>query len=114
MAAQPQQNVASTIKQLNAARNLALTDPGLYTQIVPGLLRIVDANALVELRRWGTDFFAETFASPVLSQDNKQSLSLVVLDTLKGYLDNPHEDLSVIKSVVQTSASIYPFVFRHM
>lgn len=108
------QNIVDTIKQLNAARNLALADPQLYPQIVPGLLRIVGADAILELRRWGADFFAETFASPVLGSENKQTLSLLVLDTLKGFLDNPNEDLSVIKSAVQTSASIYPFVFRHM
>lgn len=106
--------IANTIKQLNAARNLALADPALYPQIVPGLLRIVGADAILDLRRWGADFFAETFASPVLTSDHKQNLSLLILDTLKGFLDNPNEDITVIKSVVQTSASIYPLIFRHM
>ncbi|CAD0096335.1 unnamed protein product [Aureobasidium mustum] len=107
-----QANVADTIKQLNAARNLALADPALYPQVVPGLLRIVGADAILELRRWGADFFAETFASPVLAQEHKQNLGLQVLDTLKAYLERPNEDTAVIKSVVQTAASIYPFVFR--
>lgn len=107
-------NILDTIKQLNAARNLALADPALYPQIVPGLLRIVGADAILELRRWGSDFFAETFASPVLASDHKQTLSLLVLDTLKGFLDSTNEDTAVIKSAVQTAASIYPFVFRHM
>ncbi|KAG9668803.1 hypothetical protein KCU99_g7465, partial [Aureobasidium melanogenum] len=107
-----QANVADTIKQLNAARNLALADPALYPQVVPGLLRIVGADAILELRRWGADFFAETFASPVLAQEHKQSLALQVLDTLKAYLERPNEDTAVIKSVVQTAASIYPFIFR--
>jgi symplekin len=109
-----QANVADTIKQLNAARNLALADPALYPQVVPGLLRIVGADAILELRRWGADFFAETFASPVLAQEHKQSLSLQVLDTLKAFLERPNEDTAVIKSVVQTAASIYPFVFRQI
>jgi symplekin len=108
-----QANVADTIKQLNAARNLALADPALYPQVVPGLLRIVGAEAILELRRWGADFFAETFASPVLAQEHKQGLGLQVLDTLKAFLERPNEDTAVIKSVVQTAASIYPFVFRH-
>ena len=107
-----QANVADTIKQLNAARNLALADPALYPQVVPGLLRIVGAEAILELRRWGADFFAETFASPVLAQEHKQSLGLQVLDTLKAFLERPNEDTAVIKSVVQTAASIYPFIFR--
>jgi len=109
-----QGNVADTIKQLNAARNLALADPALYPQVVPGLLRIVGAEAILELRRWGADFFAETFASPVLAQEHKQNLGLQVLDTLKAFLERPDEDTAVIKSVVQTAASIYPFVFRHI
>lgn len=108
------QNVNDTIQQLNAARNLALADPALYPQIVPGLLRIVGADAILELRRWGADFFAEAFASPVLAPEHKQSLSLMILDTLKSFLEKPNEDTAVIKSVVQTSASIYPFVFRYM
>ncbi|KAG9815500.1 hypothetical protein KCU68_g19177, partial [Aureobasidium melanogenum] len=107
-----QANVADTVKQLNAARNLALADPALYPQVVPGLLRIVGADAILELRRWGADFFAETFASPVLAQEHKQNLGLQVLDTLKAYLERPNEDTAVIKSVVQTAASIYPFIFR--
>ncbi|KAI4754989.1 hypothetical protein E4T52_13741 [Aureobasidium sp. EXF-3400] len=109
-----QANVADTIKQLNAARNLALADPALYPQVVPGLLRIVGADAILELRRWGADFFAETFASPVLAQEHKQSLGLQVLDTLKAFLERPNEDTAVIKSVVQTAASIYPFIFRQI
>ncbi|GAB7357064.1 hypothetical protein MBLNU459_g7881t1 [Dothideomycetes sp. NU459] len=107
-------NVNDTIQQLNAARNLALADPALYPQIVPGLLRIVGADAILELRRWGADFFAETFASPVLAPEHKQSLSLLLLDTLRTFLEKAHEDTAVVKSVVQTSSSIYPFVFRHI
>lgn len=107
-------NIATTIQQLNTARKLTLDDPTYYSQIVPGLLRLVGADAVLELRRWGSDFFAETFASPVLLPENKQSLCLGVLDTLKGYLENQDEDASVIKSAIQTCASIYSYVFRHM
>lgn len=108
------QSAAAVIKQLNQARDLALRDPALYPQIVPGLLHIVGANAIIDLRRWGADFFAETFASPIIPSDQKQQLSLRVLDILKGYLDNSDEDVAVVKSAVQTSASIYPLVVRHM
>ena len=106
---------ADTISQLNQARNLCLADPNsLYPQIVPGLTPIIHANAELELRRWGTDFLAETFASPVLAAEHKQKLSVGILDGLKGYLDKPKEDAAVVRSVVQAAASIYPFVFRHM
>lgn len=108
-------NVADTIRQLNQARNLCLADPNnLYPQIVPGLLPIIHANAELELRRWGTDFLAETFASPVLAAEHKQKLATQVLDALKSYLDNSSEDALVVKSVVQTASSVYQYVFRHM
>ncbi|TKX25580.1 putative pre-tRNA-processing protein [Elsinoe australis] len=108
-------NVADTIRQLNQARNLCLADPNnLYPQIVPGLLPIIHANAELELRRWGTDFLAETFASPVLAAEHKQKLATQVLDALKSYLDNSSEDALVVKSVVQTASSVYQYVFRHI
>ncbi|TKA51253.1 hypothetical protein B0A49_11621 [Cryomyces minteri] len=102
-----------TITQLNAARNLALGDAAYYPQIVPGVVPIIGANASLDLRRWGADFLAETFASPTLAGEEKQKLSLVVLQTLKDFLENPSEDTGVVKSVVQAAASIYPLVVRH-
>ncbi|KAF4552318.1 mRNA cleavage and polyadenylation specificity factor complex subunit pta1-like protein [Elsinoe fawcettii] len=108
-------NAADTIKQLNQARNLCLADPNnLYPQIVPGLAPIINANAELELRRWGTDFLAETFASPVLAGEHKQKLATQVLDALKGYLDKADEDAMVVKSVIQIASSIYQYVFRHI
>lgn len=108
-------SIADTLKQLDHARILCLADPNnLYPQIVPGLAPIIHANAELELRRWGSDFLAETFASPVLASEHKQTLSVQVLDGLKGYLDNIDEDATVVKSAVQIAASIYSFVFRYM
>lgn len=108
-------NLASTIKQLETARNLCLADPNkLYAQIIPGLAPIINADAELELRRWGADFLSEAFASPVLAPDQKQSLAVKVLDVLKGYIDKPEQDALVIKSVVQTASSIYQFVVRHI
>ncbi|KAK5007249.1 hypothetical protein LTR28_005516, partial [Elasticomyces elasticus] len=104
---------SDTITQLNAARNLALGDAAFYSQIVPGVTPLINVLAPLELRRWGADFLAETFASPMLSAEEKQKLCLGVLDQLKAFLDTPAEDTVVIKSVVQTAASIYPLVFRH-
>ncbi len=104
----------NSITQLNAARGLALSDAAYYAEIVPGVLPIVGANAALELRRWGADFFAETFAAPVLAAPVKQQLSLLVLQTLKEYLEIAVEDAGVVKSAVQAAASIYPLVFRHM
>ena len=106
---------SETLSQLESARALALSDAAYYNQIVPGVLPIIGAgaNATLELRRWGADFLAETFASPTLGSEDKQRLSLQVLETLSENLETV-DDTGVVKSVVQAAASIYPFVFRHM
>lgn len=107
-------SVTEQLARLEEARKLVLGDAAYYGQIVQGILPIIGANARLEVRRWGTEFLAEAFASPVLAITQKQSLSLVVLDTLKAMLADSGEDPAVLKSVVQASASIYPLVFRHM
>ncbi|KAI9702060.1 MAG: hypothetical protein M1836_001404 [Candelina mexicana] len=100
--------------QLAAARNLILSDAAFYPQIVHGVLPIIGAESRLELRRWGADFLAETFASPSLQEQQKQELSLQVLQTLKELLEIPAEDALVVKGVVQAAASIYPLVFRYI
>ncbi|OCK96924.1 uncharacterized protein K441DRAFT_656220 [Cenococcum geophilum 1.58] len=106
---------SETLSQLESARALALSDAAYYNQIVPGVLPIIGAgaNATLELRRWGADFLAETFASPTLGSEDKQRLSLQVLETLRENLETV-DDTGVVKSVVQAAASIYPLVFRHI
>ncbi|THV53677.1 hypothetical protein BGAL_0044g00020 [Botrytis galanthina] len=104
--------VEQQINQLNDARKLVLSDANYYTQIIQGILPIIGPSARVELRRWGADFLAETFSSPTIPSSQKETLSLVVLDTLKDMIENPHEDSAVVKSIVQTAASIYPLVVR--
>ncbi|KAI7009068.1 hypothetical protein KC355_g6699, partial [Hortaea werneckii] len=112
------QPTSAVLAQLNQAREIVLATPSVYPQVVPGVLCVVGASAALELRRWGADFLAETFASPVLPADEKQKLSLVILDILRGYLNRKEErgeeeDGQVIKSTVQCAASVYPLVFRH-
>lgn len=102
------------LTQLEAARQLVLADSVLYPQIVQGILPIVGPNARIELRRWGAEFLAESFASPALAPAQKESLSVIVLPILKELLEIEGEDVTVVKSVVQTAASIYGFVFRYM
>lgn len=111
---------ADTIRQLNSARDIVLRDATIYPQVVPGVLPVIGASAAVELRRWGADFLAETFASPVVNAEDKQKMCVEsgVLDTLKGYLNRKEdmgqdEDPTVIKSAVQCAASVYPLVFKH-
>jgi symplekin len=112
--AQPANSLMEQMAQLEAARNLVLGDAAFYPQIVQGILPIIGANARLELRRWGSEFLSETFATPSLEMAQKDKLSRQVLQTLRELLENPAEDAAVVKSVIQTSASIYPLLFRHM
>ena len=102
------------IVQLNAARRYVLEDALLYPQIVAGILPIIGANARLELRRWGAEFLAETFASPAISSQIKENMAVQALQTLKDLLEVPGEDIEVVKAVVQAAASIYGLIFRYM
>ncbi|KAJ6120302.1 hypothetical protein N7523_004582, partial [Penicillium sp. IBT 18751x] len=109
-----QPDVANQLAQLNSARNLVLGDAALYPQIVNGILPIVGANTRLELRRWGADFMAETFSSPVLATAQKEQLAPRVLQTIQEILLLPESDTAVLMSLVQTATSLYPLVFRHI
>ena len=109
-----QMSVVDQLAQLNAARNLVLDDAAYYPQIVEGILPIIGINAPLELRRWGANFLAETFATPALGIQQKQTLCLIVLETMNSLLEKPKEDVEVIKNIIQAAASVYPLVFRHM
>jgi symplekin len=112
--AQSGDQVVDQIAQLNAARNLVLGDAAFYPQIVNGVLPIIGAHARVELRRWGTEFLAETFASPAFAAAQKEQLATNVLQTVRSILELPEGDQLVLKNITQTAASLYPLVFRHM
>ena len=107
-------SVATQLSQLESARQIVLGDAALYPQIVQGILPIIGPAAVLELRRWGADFLAETFASPAVASQQKEHMSLIVLQTLRTLLENPHEDAEVIKSVIQAAASVYGPIFRYM
>jgi symplekin len=102
------------ISQLDAARKLALADAQVYNQVVPGILPIIGPAAAVEVRRWGAEFLAEAFASPLLPNQQKEQLAPDVLPVLKSYLDNPREDVAVVRSAVQTAATTFPLAFKRM
>ncbi|KAL5337825.1 hypothetical protein BJX70DRAFT_399302 [Aspergillus crustosus] len=112
--AQSEDQVVDQIAQLNAARNLVLGDAAFYPQIVNGVLPIIGAHARVELRRWGTEFLAETFASPTFATAQKEQLATNVLQTIRSILELPERDQLVLKNIAQTAASLYPLVFRHI
>ena len=112
--AQPADPLTGQLAQLNAARQLVLGDAAFYPQIVNGILPIIGVNARLELRRWGAEFLAETFASPMLASAQKEQLAANVLQTIQDLLGLPGGDAVVLKYIVQTAASLYPLIFRHM
>jgi symplekin len=105
-------NIQTSIKQLNDARNLVLSDAAYYQQILPGILPVIQNAQAVEIRRWGAEFLAEMFASPAVSSSQKEALCLTVLETLRLWIESEGEDAAVVRSVVQCAASVYPLVVR--
>lgn len=114
MAASDVQSVSTQLKQLNEARKAVLSDPSYYSSIMGGILPLAAPNSPPELRRWATDFIAEAFATPMLPGKDKEVMSFQVMTVLRGQLENPKEDPYVLKSAIQASASIYPYVMRWM
>lgn len=106
-------SVPDQIRQLNDARKLVLGDVNYYQSVVRGLLPIIGPNAPVELRRWGAEFLAEAFSTPALPNGEKETMQLYVLATVESLL-NEREDPQVLRSVIQTAASIYPLAMRWM
>ncbi|KAL2113494.1 hypothetical protein VUR80DRAFT_3656 [Thermomyces stellatus] len=105
-------SVSDHIRQLNDARKLVLGDVKLYQSVVKGILPIIAPTSQPELRRWTADFLAETFATPALPTKDKEAMQPFVLDTVQSILENPDEDPHVLRSIIQTAASIYPIALR--
>lgn len=99
------------LQQLGEARNLVLKDPAYWAQVLHGILPLIN-GPIKDVRRWGADFLAETFSTPVVDARAKQELALAALDTLLRLVNE--SDTGILKSVVQCSASVYPIIFRHM
>ena len=110
-AAQGLSSVEDQLQQLGSARALVLTDPVYWPQVLHGILPIV-SGPVVELRRWGADFLAETFSTPVVEAGEKLKLAVACLDTMVRLMDE--RESGILKSVVQCSASVYPLIFRYM
>ncbi|KAI2607096.1 uncharacterized protein GGS25DRAFT_494340 [Hypoxylon fragiforme] len=107
-----QLSVQDQIKQLEGARKLVLGNASYYTQVIQATLPIIGPSAQVEFRRWGAEFLAEAFATPAIAPGQKETLSLVVLETLRLLVEDPDQDILVLRSVIQTAASIYPLALR--
>lgn len=99
------------LTQLQKARTLCLQDDVYWPRIFEGVVPILKSG-VPELRRWGAEFFAETFSTPTIDDARKTNLALKALDTL---VDLIHEtEAEPLKYAVQSSASIYPLMFRYM
>jgi len=101
----------AAIPQLEQARKIVLADPSHYPDIVTGITPIIGSGAALEVQRWGADFMAETFASPIITGTMKEKMCTAVIATLKDWLEN-QKDEAVLRSAIQASASIYSYVFR--
>lgn len=112
--AQASSSPSGILSQLEAARKLVLADAHFYSQIVPGILPIVGPAANVEVRRWGAEFLAETFATPALADAQKEEICLDVIAFIRGILESAAEDVIVVKSAIQAVASFYTLIFRAM
>ena len=110
----PNKLLSDQIAQLDAARNLVLGDSTFYPQIIEGILPIVGPQAHLPLRRWGTEFLAETFSSPALPAAQKVKLADGVLTMLSALLEESDDDTIVLRGVIETAASLYPLVLRHL
>jgi hypothetical protein len=104
-------SVEEQLQQLGNARSLVLADPVYWPQVLHGILPIV-SGPVVELRRWGAEFLAETFSTPVIEAGEKLNLAITCLDTMVRLMDEI--ETGILKSVVQCSASVYPLIFRYM
>ena len=109
--AENRSSVDAQLQQLGEARTLVLKDPGYWPQVLQGTLPII-TGPTVEVRRWGADFLAETFSTPLVDARAKQELALACLDTLLRLANET--ETGILKSVAQCSASVYPIIFRHM
>ncbi|KAK3382420.1 hypothetical protein B0T24DRAFT_12001 [Lasiosphaeria ovina] len=105
-------SVSEQIQQLNAARKIVLENAAYYDRIVKGILPIIGPSSPVELRRWGSEFLAESLSTPALSLRDKENLTVSILETLRSLVESPNEDPLVLKASVMAAASAYPVVVR--
>lgn len=91
---------------------LLLKDPKLHPTIVPAIIPSIGPAAHLECRRWGGEFLSEVFGNPLVSPENKEAISLSVVQLLRQLIETPNQDAQVVKSVVQVAASVYPFIFK--
>ncbi|KAI1342429.1 mRNA cleavage and polyadenylation specificity factor complex subunit [Xylariaceae sp. FL0016] len=109
---QQQLSVPDQIRQLEDARKLVLSDVTYYLQVIQATLPIIGPSSRVEFRRWGAEFLAEAFATPAVSLGQKETFLPLVLETLKSLVEDPNQDILVLRSAIQAAASTYPLAIR--
>ena len=107
-------SVSEQLQQLSAARKIVLENASYYDRIVKGILPIIGPSSPVELRRWGSEFLAESLSTPALTMRDKENLTVSILETLRSLVESPNEDPLVLKASVIAAASAYPVVVRWM
>jgi len=108
-------SAADHVKQLNDARKQVLANPKLYSSVVKGVVPLLAATTQhLSIRRWTAEFVAETFSTPALPTREKDVLAPFVLDTIQTIVENQAEDVMVLRSMIQTAASLYPIALRWM
>lgn len=104
---------ASIIPQLEQARKAVLADPTHYADVVAGISNIVGSQSALEAQRWGSGFLAEAFASPVVTGNAKEKMSTGAITLLQDWLENQGDE-AVLRNAIQTAASLFPYIFRHV
>lgn len=111
MAAAQQPSLDNQLQHLKDARRIVLKQPDYWAQVLTTTLPLI-SSPIIEVRRWGAEFLAESFATPMIEAAAKLELALACLDTLLQLSEEKEAD--ILKNVVQCSASVYPIIFRHM
>lgn len=104
------------MQQLNNARKMAFENPAYFKQIVTGIFPLTAPSAPVVLRRWAAEFIAEAIACPALRTQEKDELTITVIDggALRALVEDPDQDPLVLKAGIMAAASAYPVVVRWM
>ncbi|KAK3953167.1 hypothetical protein QBC32DRAFT_210791 [Pseudoneurospora amorphoporcata] len=107
-------STSEQMQQLNNARKMAFESPAYFKQIVQGIFPLTAASSPVDLRRWAAEFIAEALACPALRTQEKDDLTISVIDAgaLGSLVEAPDQDPLVLKAGIMAAASAYPVVVR--
>ena len=109
-------SMSEQMQQLNSARKMAFESPTFFKQIITGIFPLTSPSTPVVLRRWAAEFIAEALACPALRTQEKDDLTITVIDggALRALVEDPDQDPLVLKAGIMAAASAYPVVVRWM